>query len=64
MVLADEPEVSAAIALECDRCLEGDTFSFTFEEPGTFRYACLFHPEMVGEVIVDPSVPPPGDLIF
>ena len=30
----------------------GDTFSFTFEEPGTYPYYCMVHAWMVGTVIV------------
>lgn len=32
----------------------GGTFSFTFNEAGTFTYHCNFHPGMVGTVIVTP----------
>jgi plastocyanin len=38
----------------------GQSFSFTFNDPGTFDYQCAFHPQMVGQVIVDPDAPPPG----
>jgi plastocyanin len=31
---------------------QGETFSFTFEEAGTFEYLCSLHPAMVGQVIV------------
>ena len=32
----------------------GESFSFTFEEPGTYRYQCTFHhPDMNGVVIVE-----------
>ena len=32
----------------------GASFSFTFEEPGTYRYQCTFHhPDMNGVVIVE-----------
>lgn len=32
----------------------GNEFSFTFEEPGTYRYQCTFHhPNMNGVVIVE-----------
>jgi nitrite reductase (NO-forming) len=31
---------------------EGDTFSFTFDEPGEFPYFCIPHPWMQGTVIV------------
>jgi len=30
----------------------GQTFSFTFSEPGTFAYACQYHDEMVGTITV------------
>lgn len=38
----------------------GQSFSFTFTEAGTFDYQCAFHPQMTGQVIVDPNAPPPG----
>ncbi len=31
----------------------GDTFSYTFDEPGEFPYFCLPHPWMIGKVIVE-----------
>ena len=31
----------------------GDTFSFTFEEPGTYPYYCMVHAWMVGTIIVE-----------
>jgi plastocyanin len=31
-----------------------DTFSITFTRPGTYTYACLLHPQMVGRVVVKP----------
>lgn len=30
-----------------------DTFSVTFTRPGTYIYACLIHPKMVGTLVVD-----------
>ena len=43
---------------------EGDTFSFTFTEAGTFPYYCLFHggpggAGMSGTVVVEPGQQPP-----
>ncbi len=37
-----------------DSCelVEGDTFEYTFDEPGTYSYLCSFHPGMVGTVVV------------
>ena len=29
-----------------------DTFSFTFDKPGTYPYFCSVHPKMTGQVIV------------
>jgi plastocyanin len=31
---------------------EGDTFSLTFTRTGTYQFACLVHPAMVGKVVV------------
>lgn len=30
----------------------GDTFRYTFQEPGTFEYYCTVHPSMIGMVVV------------
>lgn len=30
----------------------GDSFEFTFTEPGTFDYVCNFHPSMTGTITV------------
>lgn len=30
-----------------------DSFTFTFNEPGTFKYFCTIHPRMQGTVIVE-----------
>jgi plastocyanin len=32
--------------------VKGDTFSFTFTKPGTYKYHCNLHPGMVGQVTV------------
>jgi plastocyanin len=31
---------------------QGDTYSFTFDTPGTIDYVCTVHPNMKGKVIV------------
>jgi len=35
--------------------MPGDSFSFTFAEPGEFQYICPLHPAMSGVIIVNPS---------
>jgi plastocyanin len=30
----------------------GDHFTFTFKQPGTYRYFCSIHPSMTGTVVV------------
>lgn len=32
----------------------GDTFSFTFQEPGNYDYFCALHPHMTGRIVVVP----------
>jgi plastocyanin len=39
----------------------GESVSFKFSRPGTFSYACLFHPGMVGAVVVGDGVRAPGE---
>jgi|GEM_PF-111499 len=36
----------------------GQTFEFTFNEIGTFKYHCSIHPEMLGEITVIPAPTP------
>lgn len=31
----------------------GDTFEFTFEEPGEYSFFCSFHPQMTGTITVE-----------
>jgi len=30
-----------------------DSFSFTFDKPGTYQYFCYLHPQMVGTIVVE-----------
>jgi plastocyanin len=30
-----------------------DSFSFTFDKPGTYQYFCYIHPHMVGTIVVE-----------
>jgi plastocyanin len=31
---------------------QNDSFTFTFDKPGTYRYVCSIHPQMVGTIVV------------
>ena len=31
----------------------GASYSYTFTEPGTIRYVCIYHPNMVGTIVVE-----------
>lgn len=35
-----------------DILAQGDTFSFTFDTPGTYDYICSLHPNMTGQIVV------------
>lgn len=37
--------------------MPGDSWSFTFEETGTFTYYCIIHPWMEGVIIVESKIP-------
>jgi plastocyanin len=39
-------------AFESGTMTNGKTFSFTFNEAGTFTYHCNFHPNMTGTIVV------------
>ncbi|MGI6678952.1 MAG: cupredoxin domain-containing protein [Dehalobacterium sp.] len=43
----------AADTFECDILQKGESFSYTFNETGTFDYICTPHPFMKGKVIVN-----------
>jgi hypothetical protein len=40
-----------------DRFMPGESWSYTFEESGTFQYFCTIHPWMEGVIIVEKSIP-------
>ena len=43
-----------SVFLSQDVMEQGDTFTFTFNEPGTYRYVCTYHhPNQLGVVIVE-----------
>jgi len=37
---------------------QGESFSYTFTQAGTFHYICTFHPDMTGTVIVQAASEP------
>lgn len=48
VVSAADPALWKSPALDTD-----DSFSFTFDRPGTYKYFCSIHPRMQGTVIVE-----------
>jgi plastocyanin len=54
----------APVAFDSGNMLVGDTFSFTFTEPGTYNYVCTFHSSgdpptgMVGTITVEAGTAP------
>jgi plastocyanin len=52
----DDPAEHTVTAIDGDfesnNLAEGESFSFTFDRPGTFAYRCVIHPEMEGAVNV------------
>jgi len=42
---------------DSDRFMPSETWSFTFNEKGTFQYFCVIHPWMEGVVYVDQPIP-------
>ena len=44
---ATDPKAFKSPALDT-----GESFAFTFNEPGTYRYFCSIHPHMVGTIVV------------
>jgi len=55
---------SSSASFESDFLSNGDTFSHTFNQPGTFSYVCGAHDDMRGSVTVNAAAPgttpPPG----
>ena len=44
----------SALAWNSRRLRTGESFTFTFNEPGTYPYRCSIHPRMTGTVTVNP----------
>jgi plastocyanin len=47
VVNAADPKLMKSPALDT-----GETFSYTFDKPGTYKYFCTVHPRMQGTVVV------------
>ena len=39
-------------SFDSGQLLSGASFDATFEQPGTFDYACAIHPSMTGTIVV------------
>ncbi|QUC65748.1 hypothetical protein NsoK4_09530 [Nitrosopumilus sp. K4] len=42
---------------DSDRFMPGESWSYTFDKPGSFSYFCTIHPWMAGIVIVEEQIP-------
>jgi len=52
--LDGEPHTVRSIdnSFHSDALDQDDTFTFKFDKPGTYRYVCSIHPQMVGTIVV------------
>jgi len=55
--LDEEPHTvfSLTRAFQSDALDTGQSFSFVFDKPGTYKYVCSIHPHMKGVVVVTPG---------
>lgn len=42
-----------SVTFNSSQLSKGQSFSFTFNETGTFDYSCAIHPSMLGKIIVE-----------
>jgi len=47
------PHTVTGDGLDSGKMSKGDTYEYTFTEPGTYEYYCAYHPSMTGTVIVE-----------
>lgn len=52
--LDGEPHTVRSIdtSFRSDPLDQNDSFAFRFDKPGTYRYVCSIHPQMVGTIVV------------
>jgi plastocyanin len=52
--LDDEPHTVRSVdtGFRSDPLDQNDSFAFKFDKPGTYRYVCSIHPQMVGTIVV------------
>ena len=52
--LDGEPHTVRSIdaTFKSDALDQNDSFVFKFDKPGTYRYVCSIHPQMVGTIVV------------
>ena len=43
---------SSDTTFRSDALDQNDSFAFKFDKPGTYRYVCSIHPQMVGTIVV------------
>ncbi len=53
-VTSGSPESPSGV-FDSGRLRPGDSFRFTFNQPGTYEYFCSIHPRMRGRIIVKPA---------
>ena len=37
---------------------QNESFAYKFDQPGTYRYVCSIHPQMLGTIVVKGATPP------
>ena len=52
--LDNEPHTVRSVdaTFKSDALDQNDTFTFKFDQPGTYKYVCSIHPQMVGTIVV------------
>ena len=52
--LDPEPHTIRSVdaTFKSDALDQDDSFSFKFDKPGTYRYVCSIHPQMLGTIVV------------